>query len=137
MAIDRRITRTFASANGRLVLPINRPQSVGGVTYRLASVEWCLFSMQTGSKVDYVEVWADPPATTIAVDQTDRTTAGCYAIPVPATSQNAAYSMDLYASGGGTFGLATVRTTWVPVAGDRASDDLTVGTRRSSVNGLG
>lgn len=115
-AIDRRITRTFATASGRLVMGLQGPASLGGVDYRLSSVTWCLYSMASGSKIDYVEVWADPPASSVASDSTDRTTAGCYTIAVPAVEPGSAYSMDLVSSGGGSFGLATVTTTWVPAA---------------------
>ena len=113
--IDRRVTRTFFNADGYMVMPLTSPATVGGTSYRLVTVSYCIYSIAMGSVVDRIEVWADPPAISLVADNTDRTAAGCITLTVPATSGvQPAYSLYLLTSGGGAVGLGTVTTTWLP-----------------------
>lgn len=113
--LDRRVTRTFYNADGNLVMALTSPALLGGVYYRLGSVSYCIYSVAVGSKVDRIEVWADPPAATLAWDDTDRTTGGCSSLDVPSTNGvQPAYTLYLLSSGGGMIGLGTVTTHWIP-----------------------
>jgi len=111
---DRRVTRTFFNADGNLVMALTSPALVGGTNYRLSNVNYCIYSVAVGSKIDRIEVWSDPAAVTLTWDDTDRTSSGCYSVVVPATAGiQPAYTLYLLPSGGGSIGMGTVTTTWV------------------------
>ncbi len=95
-------------------MALTSPAQLGGGNFRLATVTYCIYSVAVGSKVDRIEVWADPPATALAWDDTDRTTSGCFLLNVPTTTGvQPAYTLYLLSSGGGSIGLATVTTQWI------------------------
>jgi hypothetical protein len=108
-------------------LPLTQPASVGGTSYRLASVEYCVRLINAAnSKVDSAAIYSDSftgatPLTAEVTDLTDRTTVGCFALTT-STGTARSYSLVLGVSllGSATSGgliVSGVRSTWVPSSG--------------------
>lgn len=114
------ITWTRASGDGRVNLALDAPTSIAGQAYRLTSVTFCVRSVSGGGFVTQAAVWNETgqSATSFLVDDTDRTSAGCYTFNVPAPPAGTrTWQLNLALAGGGaaTVGLSTVQSTWSPV----------------------
>jgi hypothetical protein len=119
----------LASGDGGIMMSLVPPPSVvGGAQYQLSAVEWCIQQTPTnGAYVTAAVVYHDTPGfpsypiATAVSDQTDRATAGCYTLAVPALSPRG-YSFALGLAGQttnltqGSIVLQAVKTTWVPAA---------------------
>ncbi|MGE0359902.1 MAG: hypothetical protein AB7H93_06375 [Vicinamibacterales bacterium] len=110
------------SADGVLSFPFAAPVSVGGTSYQLSQVEYCISVRNAGALVSAVAIVSDDllngvPLTSVVSDQTDRTTTGCYTVAVPASSARS-FGMLLSLAGNATAGsiyVSGIRTTWLPV----------------------
>jgi hypothetical protein len=105
-------------------LPLTQPALVGGMTYKLSSVEYCVRTINAAnSKVDLAGIYSDNftgsvPLAAEATDPTDRTTVGCYAISAAdGTARAYALVLSVALVNGATTGgiiVSGVRSTWVP-----------------------
>jgi hypothetical protein len=118
---------------GVIYMPLSGPTIVGGITYRLSSVEWCLWSDALyGGSVWSASVLHDqpqpgfpqPPFSSAVSDTTPRSAAGCYTLTVPRLPalggiQPRGYSLQLELAGQTTnlssasLWLQSVKTTWI------------------------
>ena len=111
------------NGNGIVSVPLGAPASVGGTSYRLSAVEYCVAISGTGPYVDTAAVYSDDfngalPFTLLLSDTTDRTASGCYQLNVVdpgARSFAAVLALAGAAPGGGVY-LRGLRATWTPVA---------------------
>lgn len=115
----------FARGTGVLAIGLSGPAAIGGTTYRLSEVEYCI-TPQTGGGTAFVataDVLSDRGSalgiTSEVVDLTDRTEAGCYVLSV-ADGTARTHVLRLFVSPGpqvnsGMF-VGAVRTTWVVAA---------------------
>ncbi|MFO1310591.1 MAG: hypothetical protein U1F41_00855 [Burkholderiales bacterium] len=117
------------SGDGLIIMSLASPPSpVGGTQYQLSAVEWCMQSVSNGAFVTAAAVYHDQPGapgyplSTAVVDQTDRTSPGCYTLAVPAFSPRdyafllslAGQTTNLTSAG---IVLQSIKTTWVPATG--------------------
>jgi hypothetical protein len=119
----------FSSADGAVWISLTSPPAVGGASYVLSSVEYCVLQIQTGARVDQVILVGDTGILTASVaasDTTHRTTPGCYTLQ-PAEGGGArayAFVAGLTRSSGAPTPLdvllSSVRSTWVPLANGAA-----------------
>jgi hypothetical protein len=112
------------SADGILSIPLAAPVTVGGTSYQLSQVEYCVTLRNAGAIVTAVVIATDAlaagdvPLTLLVNDPTDRTVTGCYTIAVPASSARS-FGMLFSFAGNATplSGFLTgIRATWTPVA---------------------
>lgn len=107
-------------------LPLTHPALVGGTTYRLASIEYCVRMINAAnSKVDSASIFSDTytgsiPLANEITDSTDRTAVGCYEVIAPdGTARSYALVLSVALVNGATSGgviVSGVRSTWVPAA---------------------
>jgi hypothetical protein len=105
-------------------LPLTQPPSVGGTSYRLSSVEYCLRFISGGVKVDAAQIYSDNytsslPLTLEVDDATDRTALACYSVNTANGAARAyAFLLRVTQVTGTTGGVIVtgVRSTWVPTA---------------------
>lgn len=105
-------------------LPLTQPNSVGGTTYRLSQVEYCVGLISPGVRVNGAYIFSDEytgtlPLRTVTSDDTDRTAVGCYTVPV-ATAGDHAYALILSIgyiapTTTGNVIIRGTRSKWVPV----------------------
>jgi hypothetical protein len=126
---DAFLSGTTATAEKSVAysLPLTQPPSVGGTTYRLGSVEYCVRTVTAGNvKVDVAGIYSDNftgslPLAVEATDTTDRTAAGCFSVTAPnGTARAYALVLSVQYIGAATTGgmiVSGVRSTWVPVTG--------------------
>jgi len=110
------------SGDGTFSLPFAAPVTVGGTSYRLSNLEYCIAVSAAGPFVNTAAVASDDftgslPLTVVVSDATDRTATGCYEIAVPASSARAfAAVFALSNTAPGNILFRGLRTTWMPVA---------------------
>ncbi len=139
LTFEKSITRITMSADGSTTMPLDAPVSLDGVAYRLSSVQYCVWQIAGGARVDSVQVWIDSgmDAQALVVDGTDRTAIGCYtvAVQVAPPADTLTWQLFLTAAGGTFLGLSSVQATWIPVGVGGASASVTPA--GSSVSGNG
>lgn len=104
--IERYANGFFVEGSGYLQLPLAVPSLVNGTLFELESVEYCL-DTTTGS-VNSVEVWADDAR--VVIDETDRTTPGCYTLAVGTTGSKVIVSFNF--TDDGVVNIGSVDTNW-------------------------
>jgi hypothetical protein len=137
---DKFVTRLSMEANGSTTMPLDAPVSFDGVAYRLSSVQYCVWSVTMGARVDSVQVWSDTGSSGqgLVTDGADRTAPGCYTVAVPAPpAVPLTWQLNLSAAGGAGLlvGLSSVQATWIPAGVGGASAAPTAA--GSSGNGNG
>jgi hypothetical protein len=124
---DKFVTRLAMSADGNTTMPLDAPVSFDGVAYRLSSVQYCVWSVTAGARVDSVQVWSDTGLSgqALVTVSDDRTAPGCYTVAVPAPpADTLTWQLFLTAAGGMglTVGLSSVQATWIPAGVGGASN---------------
>jgi hypothetical protein len=110
-----------SSGDGQISIPFDGPVSVGGSSYKLDRVEYCL-ALKNGGYVTGVVIASDDlfngvPDTVILNDLTDRTANRCYTIAVPASgarSFGAIFTLAGTTTANSIF-LSGIRTSWSAV----------------------
>jgi len=114
---------TLLSTGGGIIsLPFDGPASVGGTSYDLVRVDYCV-QLANGAFINSFGIATDElasgvPATIEVTDQTDRTTTGCYGIDVPANGGQSFGALIAFAGAAAinnSVYLFNVRATWNPV----------------------
>jgi hypothetical protein len=118
-------------------LPLTQPASIGGTSYRLASVEYCIRLINpANSRVDLAGIYSDNftgalPLSAEVTDETDRTAVGCYSLAATSgTARSYALVLGVTLLGSNTSGgiiVSGVRSTWVPSSGAAAVVEEPVG----------
>ena len=107
--IERYAPDFLVEGSGYLQLPLAVPSLVNGTPFTLESVDYCLDS--TAGSVNSVEVWTDDDeAAPAAIDNTDRTTPGCYTLDVGTTGSKVIVSFNF--TDDGVVNIGSVDTNW-------------------------
>jgi len=110
---------TAASSDGYVGIGLTAPASVDGVEYGLKSVEVCYEALSPGfiANTRVYGSMADLSVPNLAVDETDRTTEGCYTVTVnTVVPYGASIGVTLAGGATGIVNLYGVRSTWTPAA---------------------
>jgi hypothetical protein len=117
---SRNVVDTTASGDGKAIMALSAPTTIGGVEYGLATVEMCIQVFGSGALVTDVFVSrqnADGSATTILTDTTDRTSTGCYTYTLDAKAGMGIGFLATTSGGAAkTVRLGSVRATWTTAA---------------------
>jgi hypothetical protein len=98
---------------GAMLMPLIAPSFLGGTTYRLKTVRWCLTNVIGAIKVLFADVVSPAPTSVMTRDNTQRTSGGCQTInPDAATSAKAGLTLSVTITGNGSLLLTNVETTW-------------------------
>jgi hypothetical protein len=97
------------------VLPLHGPATIGGNSYKLISVEYCI-NPDTGTKVNTVYVDSNNPVD-FASDLTDRTATGCYVVDTSALAAAQGYHVTFRTAGAvdTSVDFEGVQSTWTKV----------------------
>lgn len=100
---------------------VTAPMSIGGTTYRLSSIEYCIEAIQSGASVDRVVLASNVSLlaglqVVSAADTTVRTTTGCFSLSTNDGGAARSYGILVRFAGDPTKKviLGAVRSTWVP-----------------------
>ena len=112
--------QAFASGNivsgdGAVMIALTGPASLGGVSYGLQSIEYCIENPSGGAYVDIVRVDEEGPFQGGVFDGTDRPDDGCYSLDVN-RSGSSGYAITLTVAGGAGASLRVsgATSTWAP-----------------------
>ncbi|MEM9515857.1 MAG: hypothetical protein AAGA42_13485 [Actinomycetota bacterium] len=110
---------TSGGLTSSIVLPLVGPAVIGGGSYRLASLEYCMRDTTGGARVDDVTVHALTPSDFVS-DPADRSDEGCYQVDVDELSVGVApqgYHVTFNISGAvdSTVRFVGVQSTWTEI----------------------
>lgn len=118
--VGRNGVDTTVSGNGRMVMGLTAPNSVGGVEYGLASIELCIVRFSGVAYVTNVSVTRQNGtggASTMLADETDISASGCYVYNVGGSPDKGIGIIALTAgSASNTIRLGSVTATWTTAA---------------------
>jgi hypothetical protein len=129
------------SANGSVFMGLTMPPSVGGTSYRLSEVQYCISRIESGAFVNVASLMSDVSLLaglqTVANDPTDRNATGCFTL-VPndggtARSYGLVLGLAFTGATANDIDFTTVRTTWTPISG--AADVVSAGSPGPAVDG--
>ena len=106
--------RSRASGDGTVQLALSGPRVFAGTIYGLKSVTYCFEAFSGAPVVNSVTVTGNNPLLT-ASDSTNRATTGCYTVTVNHGSPRG-FLMSFGLSGGGSWDLLSINTTWSPAS---------------------
>jgi hypothetical protein len=113
--VQRFLTNTRFSGDGVALLPLVAPSQVSGVSYGLASLQIC-YATSGGGFIDQLNVYRTNSAavpTAAYVDNTNRTTSGCYSVaPNAAAQEGMGLALILGGGAAARVTLLPAETTW-------------------------
>jgi len=106
-----------ALKGGYANIGITAPASIGGVQYRLDSIEYCVRAFTGDARITRVNIWREglEDPNTANDDTTTRSVEGCYTVAGETGDPAFAYDVQWYMGGAGTVRVSGLRSTWVPV----------------------
>ena len=104
------------TSSGGIEMGLPGPAAFGAVDYGLVSVSYCLTKVTAPGFVTTARVYSFGPGAddlTDSFDETDRTTVGCYTIPVTASTATS-HTLSLAVTGNGEVDVTNVTAIWAP-----------------------
>ena len=109
------VTGNTINDSGSAHISLTGPATIGGIDYGLKSIEYCIDAPVAGGIISRVQVYAMQPIGSVAIDDTDRSTDGCYTIEV---NDSTAYAYDFLLAqvGASSVRITGVQSTWAPAS---------------------